>query len=63
MKLNESALYDAVSRMTNEISTIMDGKIHGVWLYGSVVSEMRFLYLSNLLFIVFVMLSEVYPNS
>ena len=39
MKLNESALYDAVFKMTNEIAAIMDGKIYGVWLYGSVVLD------------------------
>ncbi len=29
-------MYRAIARITDEIVRIMDGKIHGIWLYGSV---------------------------
>ena len=35
----DKKVFDAIARMTNEIVTIMDGKVYGVWLYGSVVLD------------------------
>ena len=30
---------DAIDKMTNEIAGIMDGKVYGIWLYGSTVMD------------------------
>lgn len=32
-------MLESITKMTNEISAIMDGKIHNAWLYGSVVLD------------------------
>ena len=37
--MKQNALFDAVDRMTDEIVRIMDGKVTGIWLYGSVVLD------------------------
>ena len=30
-------MIDAITKITDEIVSIMDGKIYGIWLYGSIV--------------------------
>lgn len=37
--MKQNALYDAVAGMTDEIVRIMDGKVTGIWLYGSVALD------------------------
>ena len=37
--MKQNALFDAAAGMTNEIARIMDGKVAGIWLYGSVVLD------------------------
>ena len=32
-------MFDAIAKMADEIVSVMDGKVYGIWLYGSVVMD------------------------
>ena len=35
----QKGMYNALNRMAREIAAVMDGKVYGIWLYGSVVLD------------------------
>lgn len=30
-------MFDSITRMTKEIVSVMNGNVHSIWLYGSIV--------------------------